>query len=319
MTFVVGCNLAEWRPDLAAAAGCTSSRITVRMAKVYPTRESYEQGRPEWEQYDQWIDRARAEGLDVLVLCSTVPAWAGGGESGTSIDGRWRPAWADFVLGTMKRYRPQGAQFEAGPNEPDLPSGTGHGVGWEECLPFTSSGALTGPPMSSRPGWRTALRYREMRRWLWPYSISFHANAEGASLSKVFKRIRLHRAMCKLFAKYDTTKRPFYVTEAGMWNLDERWPDLLTLLGTLEAAGCSGCWVYQLTGQGDGDGLYTTGETALMEPPLVPVNEELHHSLRMRTWPVGVDDRDVEPRTVDYVRAVCFLAWGLLQRAVGRR
>jgi hypothetical protein len=292
-----GVNSHGQRPDLAATAGFDFVRLTVRWRDVEP-----HPGKWDWSIPDRMIGEAKAHGLGVLAVLSTVPTWAGGGEYGTRLTQSAWPLWAEFVYRATRRYAVEVQNFEAW-NEPDLPSvhvGVGRDLPlWkrpyaEDLIPFLDvdlRGRLLAPVTSSRPRWRAALVYRGMRP---RRAVSHHANGGSRSLDSVFRAIRLHRAMIDELGGRAEGR---WCTECGFASYATRGDDALRLLGTLDAAGYEGAALYQLVGP---DGLYLNGK---------PWNEPLIDRLRDRNWP-PCSARDIQPRTVDRLKARLYYIQG---------
>jgi hypothetical protein len=298
----LGVNNHGQRPDLAAAAGFDFVRLTVRWRDVEP-----HPGKWDWSIPDRMIGEAKAHGLVVLAVLSTVPTWAGGGEYGTRLTQSAWPLWAEFVFRATRRYAVEVQRWEVW-NEPDLPSvhvGVGRDLPlWkrpyaEDLIPSLDvkiEGRLIAPAMSSRPRWRAALVYNGL---LLP-TVSHHANGGSRSLDSVLRAIRLHRAMIDVLGDSDIP----WCTECGFADYATRGDDALRLLGTLEAAGYAGAALYQLMGP---DGLY--GHDGR------PHRRDLIDAIAGRNWP-PCSARDIQPRTVDRLKARLYYIQGKARQAL---
>jgi hypothetical protein len=247
--------------------------------------------------------------LDVLAVLSTVPEWMGGGANGTRLTRSALPSWSEFVYQATRRYAVEIQRWEAW-NEPDLPSvhvGVGRDLPlWERpyaedlipSLDVMIDWKLLAPVASSRPRWRAALVYRGMQKSL---SVSHHANGGSRSLDAVFRAIRLHHAMIDVLGD---GAEGLWCTEYGFADYATRGDDALRLLGTMEAAGYAGVALYQLMGP---DGLY--GHDGR------PHRSDLIDAIAERNWP-PCSARDIQPRTMDRLKARWWYAVGCGRRAL---
>ncbi len=188
-------------------------RITVRWASVEPEPGSFD-----FADLDGLVDRAEAEGVQVLALLSTAPLWAGSNPNGT------RPPaaialWEDFVATVAGRYRGRIAAYEVW-NEPNFRD-LGLGVGWDAdledfpryidylrsaaaAIQATAPGTLVvAPSASSRLDDRTLTLYDQLAGRFADGepvaasldAVSFHANALDNELaSEVEARFNEHLA-----------------------------------------------------------------------------------------------------------------------------
>lgn len=252
--------------DLTRQANVGWTRITLRWRDVNPS-----QGVWNFSAYDGLINAAQAEGLQILVLLSTAPQWAGGGANGNTPPTNMA-YWNEFVRRTAQRYNGKVAAYEVW-NEPDISGSSSPGVGWDRNLTqypryvdylrgaakkiraYSPGTLVVGPVSRSEPNNKTVELFRQIEQTIYtdgPGSsfvdvISFHAGAENnQSTSKINDWIDSHLSTLRVQNPSNALK-PVWITEYG-WKSDKvgeasQRDRIMTITEDLSGSGI-GLWLF---------------------------------------------------------------------------
>jgi hypothetical protein len=105
--FGIGPQSAMSQEDLAymKAGGVESIRLPLQWSGVQPTRK----GGYNWEGFDQSVEIAALNGIEVLPVLAGTPKWLSGKEQTMPIDtAAQRSGWTAFLKAAVKRYGPGG-------------------------------------------------------------------------------------------------------------------------------------------------------------------------------------------------------------------